>query len=109
MEGEDYSKGYSDGLKSHDRKIDRLRQEFNRQIEELQDDFKHRLDTLTRKIERSERGRGDNKDDGEAIKRAVRAIVDTFNNFWLNFLEMAQRPGNPYGHSIPRLQYPPGY
>jgi len=38
MEGEDYSKGYSDGLKSHDRKIDRLRQEFNRQIEELQDD-----------------------------------------------------------------------
>lgn len=109
MEGEDYTKGYTDGLKSQDRKIDRLRQEFERQIEELQDDFKHRLDTLTRKIERSERERGDAKDDGEAVKRVVRAIVDTFNNFWQNFWEMAQRPGNPYDRTIPRLQYPSGY
>jgi hypothetical protein len=109
MGSEDYEKGYSEGQRSSDRKIERLKQELTRQIEELEDDFKHRLDNLTKKIERSERERSDGRGDDEAGKRHVRAVVDQFNNFWSNFWSGWAQMGPHDTPSNRRMQYPSGY
>lgn len=109
MGSEDYEKGYSEGQRSADRKIDRVKQELTRQIEELEDDFKHRLANLTRKIERSEREDSGGKGDDEAVRRGIRAVVDDFNNFWQSIWTAFPNMGPHDNPAYRRMPYPSGY